>query len=618
MSAYLKTSQSITPSSISELLNRDAERVCRHILPSGKRVGNEWLVGDYGGGEGKSCRIVLQGEKVGISCDFSTGESKGDLLDVWCEVRNISLREAIIEACSFLGIRADGESSRPKRSYRKPERPKLVKRLAEGGDVKNYLKSRKLTDETLELYRVAEEGNEWMVFPYLREGELINTKYISIHRDDGKKRVRQQSGAEPCLFGWDVIEKKHAIKRKVALTEGEIDCMTLNQCGIPALSIPNGGGGGKKQDWVENDYDRLMAFDVIYLCLDDDEVGKAAEEEIISRLGSERCRVVRLPMKDANECLMHGIVNFAAYFNKALSLDPDELKSADYFTDRVMDRFYPASGTYLGMRTPWKGANINLMFRRPELILWFGYSGCGKSVILNQVALQGMMDGEKFCIASMEMPPHVTLWRLVKQITGLAEPSKAQVNAVMQWLSDKLWLFNLVGTAKCDRLFEVFRYARCRYGIKNFVIDSLTKMDIREDDYSGQKSFAVSCVDFTHRHDATIHLVAHSRKGEDESAIPGKFDIRGATGVSDVASTVISVWRWKEQKQKAVFEKPKFKNREAEEPQSHYDTVLSVSKQRENGWEGKIGLYFDSDTQQFQDQEIVSAIDYYNMIGLTH
>ena len=64
------------------------------------------------------------------------------------------------------------------------------------------------------------------VFPYLRDGELVNVKYRNIAE---KKDMRQEGGAEPCLFGWHLIDPK---ARAVAICEGEIDAMTLHQSGV--------------------------------------------------------------------------------------------------------------------------------------------------------------------------------------------------------------------------------------------------------------------------------------------------------------------------------------------------------------------------------------------------
>jgi twinkle protein len=60
-----------------------------------------------------------------------------------------------------------------------------------------------------------------------------------------------------------------------------------------------------------------------------------------------------------------------------------------------------------------------------------------------------------------------------------------------EWFSDRLWVFKLTGTAKADRLLEIFAYARRRYGIDLFVIDNLAKCGLDEEDYGGQKNLSI-------------------------------------------------------------------------------------------------------------------------------
>lgn len=595
------------PAELSRIANLHAESICRHLLPNGKRIHHEWCVGDLFGSEGRSLKIALEGSKIGVWSDFATGDTGGDLLDLWQETQRCSLREAVAQMSSFLHIVYDGKETRPKRSYERPDKARIVKevkRLNKQGRVYTYLKSRGLTDQALDEFRISEEKEEWMVFPYLREDGCINIKYIHIERDENnKKRCRQMNNAEPCLFGWLALENKYPSTREVTICEGEIDCITLHQCGIPTLSVPNGGGGGRKQDWIENDFDRLSNFDTIYLCMDSDQAGKEAENEIVRRLGNERIRLVQLPYKDANECLKHNIIDFRYYLRSARSLDPSELKPADYFTDQVLDKFYPSEGSYRGMRTPWKKVNEALKFDRAELIIWTGFSGSGKSLILNQIAAQGMLDNEKFVICSMEMPGKVTLWRMTRQLTGQEKPTRERINHTMKWMSDKLWILNIIGTGKVDRILEVFKYAVKRYDIRNFIIDSLTKCNIAEDDYNGQKEFIDKLTDFATQYQVIIHLVVHQRKPMNEDGRPGKFGVRGAAAITDEASTVISLWRRNEEEE---TNKRKKKVVEIDPP----NAVLSIVKNRETGIEGKFGLYFDIESLQYREEKEETRIDY--------
>ena len=592
-----------SPSQLSSLLNNRAEDVVRHLLPGGKKVGHEWWSGDIDGGAGTSLKVVLEGAKTGVGSDFATGETFGDLLDVWCSSRGIGLGSAMAEAASFLGVVLDGDRSKPEKQYQRPQKPKAVRRLNPEGRVLAYLKSRGLTAETLEDFRIAEQEDQWIVFPYLKDGVHINTKYLHVERPDGKKQIRQEKNAEPCLFGWHALEKKFPTTRFVALTEGETDCLTLHQCGIPALSVPNGGGGGKKQDWIDCDFDRMSRFDTLYLCLDNDEPGQEATQEIARRLGPERCRMVTLPHKDANECFLKGITDFRKYLLSARAFDPAELKPADAFTDAVVDRFHPSPNAFRGMDTPWASLNAVTTFQRGQYVLWTGFSGSGKSTMLSQTILHGLLKGEKYVWFSGEMPAKMTLGWLVTQLLGNRCPNPPQIREAMAWLRDKLWLVDVVRNIDGKRLFELFRYASRRYDIRNVIIDSLLRCGLREDDNDQQKAFIDMVCDYKMEYDATVHLVAHQRKPEDEWAKPGKFGVRGASAITDEADIILSTWA-KPNEEQELDQRTRRSSKGLTAPME-CDTILSILKNRELG--GKlpirIPLFFECNSLQFHEHE---------------
>ena len=77
----------------------------------------------------------------------------------------------------------------------------------------------------------------------------------------------------------------------------------------PRCRCPFGGGKGAKQQWIENEFERLERFEKIYLALDMDKEGELAATEIAGRLGRHRCVRVKLPRKDANDCLVSGVTS---------------------------------------------------------------------------------------------------------------------------------------------------------------------------------------------------------------------------------------------------------------------------------------------------------------------
>ena len=146
--------------------------------------------------------------------------------------------------------------------------------------------------------------------------------------------------------------------------------------GYPALSVPFGGGGGGKQKWIENEFDRLERFERIYLALDMDEPGDEAAVEIASRLGHHRCLRVKMPRKDGNECLVEGVPQAAmdAAIANATWFEVPGLRLPSDFADKVIALFWPREGEHVGYRTPYGKLGDKLLFRPGELTIWTGDS----------------------------------------------------------------------------------------------------------------------------------------------------------------------------------------------------------------------------------------------------
>lgn len=521
---------------LSQRMAAEAASIAQYLLPNGKKKSGEWAAGSTSGEEGQSLSVRLTGAKAGVWKDFATGES-GDLLDLWAAVRSLSMAEAIREVKDYMGIR-DAMPEREKKSFKRPQKPKCQ---APKAGVKEWLNGRGLTDETIAAFKVAEQvrgDKTYAVFPYLRDGELVNVKYRNIAE---KRDMRQEGGAEPCLFGWHLIDPK---ARTVAICEGEIDAMTLHQVGIPALSVNAGAGN---HQWIENDWERLDRFSEILIFFDADDAGRAGAQELTRRIGLERCKLVTLPAKDANEYLQSGAdgEDFWHAVKSAKPLDPDEMRQACEFIDKVKSMFYPAHDA---QRDPVLRLDKDLdwfEFRPGELTVWTGYNGHGKSLMLSQVLLGLMQQGERVMVFSGEMTPERQLKRTVKQAAGMDRPTPAYIDAIGEWLRDKQWIFNVVGSAAIDRLLTVFLYANKRYGMRHFVIDSLMMTDVPEDgpgSMTAQKDAVRKLCDFARRNGCHLHLVAHPRKGADESKGPGKLDVAGSSKITDGADNVFTVW----------------------------------------------------------------------------
>lgn len=589
---------------LSVMLAQRASEIASMLFPNGKKQGSEWCVGSLGGEEGKSLKIHLTGSKSGVWCDFGEGSS-GDLLDLWALKHGISISEAMVDVCKHFNLSSHKKSQGPKKKFTRPQN-KPVEALKPSSPVHEYLSViRGLESSVIASYGIPHRKDE-IVFNYLREGELIFVKTMKLERKNGEKDIQVSKDAEPCLFGWHLIPDS---ARSIVICEGEIDAMSFYQYGIPALSVPFGGGKGGKQRWIEFEFDRLSRFDEIFICMDNDDVGAEGAKEIIDRLGAHRCRLVQLPMKDANECLVNGIgaEDMKYFIQDAKSLDPEELRSASDFTDAAFEILHPTPGKFLGYTLGWEKFQENILFRPSGLSMWTGYNGHGKTLFLGHVMLNMINQGARICVASMELYPEELMARVYAQATAHEKPARGYVDKIDEWLEGKLFLFNLVGTGKIDRLLEVFLYARRRYGVDVFIVDSLTTLNIAEDDYNGQKELTEKLRDFKLQYNCHIHLVAHPRKPRDESEIPGKYDIRGGGAISDLADNCFAVWRNKAKEEvERRYSRGDYMEPEDLEVLREPDTYLKCDKNRHGRGkykEGVFGFWFNEPSFQYLERE---------------
>lgn len=245
-------------------------------------------------------------------------------------------------------------------------------------------------------------------------------------------------------------------------------------------------------------------------------------------------------------------------------------------------------------------------FRPGEVTCWAGFSGHRKSTFTGQVALDLIAQKQRVLIASFEMWPVDTMQRMAKQALGLATPPDWQVEDFSDWTTDRLWIFDHIGNINPSRCMAVCRYFAEEMKGQHIFIDSMMMVVASEESSDAQKQFMTALVRLAQETGLHIHLIAHCRKPSNggEEKPPTKYDLRGSAAISDQAHNVIMVWLDKAKKAKA--EANPMDGEEADKP----DALITVEKQRNGRWEGRVRLWFDDPSMRFVDSRLSSVEPY--------
>ncbi len=289
-------------------------------------------------------------------------------------------------------------------------------------------------------------------------------------------------------------------------------------------------------------------------------------------------------------------INFEGYEDV---VETSRLREASSYLSKLYAEFGDKPPALPSMiSTKLRGA---MEFRPGELTCWAGYNGHRKSMFSGQVVLDVISQRRRVMVASFEMHPTQTLARMARQACGRAIPSRPMLEDFGRWTDGKLWLFDHVGRITPSKMLAMCRYfENVKHG-HHVLIDSMMMVCKSEESMDEQKQFVTDLVRMAQETNLHIHLVTHCRKPstDGETKPPTKYDLRGSAAISDQAHNVITVWANKAKKSDDTGSK-------ADEP----DALVTVEKQRNGRWEGRVKLWFDESSLRFADDR-TSAIQPY-------
>ena len=249
---------------------------------------------------------------------------------------------------------------------------------------------------------------------------------------------------------------------------------------------------------------------------------------------------------------------------------------------------------------PWSKTHAGFQYRAGEVTLYAGGNGGGKSMVTGMIAMGLIKQGQKVMIASFEMKPKRTLYRMLRQFAGENIDAPRYVdktrylmnlfNRMRSYAGNELWLYDQQGTVTSQQVIAVARYSAVELGVRHIFIDSLMKCVSGEDDYNAQKMFVDEITSLARDHNIHVHLIHHIRKLASEEIKPNKNDIKGSGSISDQVDNVLMVWRNKKKEHDAQNG-----NVDVMIPEAY----LMCEKQRNGESEDWYSLWYHKESQQF-------------------
>jgi len=433
---------------------------------------------------------------------------------------------------------------------------KVSKRVSPD-DIRDYrskgLEDRQISTKVMEFFGVKVSFNA--------EGEM-DAHYYPYEQDIYKVRKLPKDfywiGKSHKLFGQ---EKFNASGKKLVITEGEIDALSVAQAWYerykqvyPVVALSSASGTKallENRDWIRS-------FDEVILCLDEDEAGKKALEESIKIIGIDKVKITKLPLKDANKVLTEqGWKSLLKYIYDAAPYTPtgiinkEELWKALEAYNSIPAVPYPPC---------LSGVNQKLKGMRPgEITLFISGTGSGKSTILREIILHVLATTtDKVGIVSLEESPAETARKLAGMVLQ-RNPAKEEIPLEELKVGfdevfggDRVILLDHQGSMNDSSIVDKLEYM-CLSGAKYLFIDHITML-VSEGaaDLTGNEAHDKVMNDLLRlvkRHPVWIGLVSHLRKAGsgaksfEEGKLPSIDDIRGSGSIKQVSFDIISFAR---------------------------------------------------------------------------
>lgn len=453
------------------------------------------------------------------------------------------------------------------------------------------LKSRSISKETCRKfkYQIGEHKNQIVhIANYYKDGRAVGQK---IRTKD--KQFIWLGGKNPGLYGMHLWKSEG---RRVTITEGEIDCLTVSQLQPtwPTVSLPHGAAAAKKA--IKDNLEWLEGFEEVVFMFDNDEAGEKAAVDCCGLLTPGKAKIATLPLKDASDMLQAGRSKeiITAIWN-AKSYLPSGIINASALWKSI------EKPIEFGLSYPWKVlTNLTYGIRLGEIITLGAGTGLGKTTVFKQVAYHLLTQHkEKIGLLFLEEANAMTALSLMSIEAGkpLHIPGNDYPALEKQECFDKLfgagnvYMFDHFGSVNYEEIHTRIRYLAVSCGCNYIFLDHITALTSggnQPDERKALDSIMTGLSSIVRELNICLFMISHLStpdKGSHEEG--GRVTIRqfrGSRSIGQWSSYVAALER----------------DMQADDETKRHTSTFRILKDRYTGRStgATFKLYFDNESQR--------------------
>jgi len=501
---------------------------------------------------------------------------------------NITTGDYNCHNCGWKGNVRIFERKRDNKIYEKPPQH-LIQNISLKEKVVDWFGRRGISKKTLDKFMIFAK-QEWMPqtqkeescigFPYMRDGEIVNIKFR-----DGAKNFKMVKDAELIFYNLSSIgDRKHCI-----ITEGEIDCISLYEAGFGVdrevddnaellndlfskwaiVSVPNGASkGNQRMEYLDNCSDWFLGLHEIIIATDNDEAGRMLKDELIRRLGVERCKTISYPIeevvpmengqkrrcKDMNEVLQYlGEEVVINVINNAEFIPVDGV----YFVDDIFESMYAnfKKGIQLAPTTRFNEMDEYFRWKKGDINLFTGYANWGKTFFVLQMMLtKSIYDGWKWAVFCPENYPANDFYDdIIEMYSGkwLDKMSDEEYVDAATFIDKHIFYVYPEDGHDIHSINERFRHLVLKKGVDGVLVDPFNQLDHLQKAYQREDQYLSEVLKDVKRfallNNVVYNIVAHPKNPSHHEGrvlpVVDMYDIAGGAMWGNKADQIISYHR---------------------------------------------------------------------------